>query len=200
LLARALGVCPCSARRRAPARRVSLSTLSTCRVAMVEVGTTEHRGARRGEQNFDSLDSVGGPTRPRLPKPRGTKSKKPAAARPTSTLTLADTRSRRKLSHTEARSLSSHQTDFGGLLEMKTTHRQRCLKRLMNKPASPMLKVGAGAPAKTQRDKARKTGPSDDGQYWPEVHHGGSGGVYSRTESTADSDSAIRQGRRTRDD
>ncbi|EJK56540.1 hypothetical protein THAOC_23553, partial [Thalassiosira oceanica] len=41
-----------------------------------------------------------------------------------------------------------------------------------NKPASPMLKVGAGAQAKTQRDKARKTGPSDDGQYWPEVRHG----------------------------
>ncbi|EJK57941.1 hypothetical protein THAOC_21973 [Thalassiosira oceanica] len=65
---------------------------------------------------------------------------------------------------------------------------------------SPMLKVGAGAPAKTQRDKARKTGPSDDGQYWPEVHHGGSGGVYSRPESTADSDSGIRQGLRSRDD
>ncbi|EJK63907.1 hypothetical protein THAOC_15409 [Thalassiosira oceanica] len=72
--------------------------------------------------------------------------------------------------------------------------------RNMTSPASPMLKVGAGAPAKTQRDKARKTGPSDDGQYWPEVHHGGSGGVYSRPESTADSDSGIRQGRRSRDD
>ncbi|EJK51840.1 hypothetical protein THAOC_28953, partial [Thalassiosira oceanica] len=60
--------------------------------------------------------------------------------------------------------------------------------------------VGAGAPAKTQRDKARKTGPSDDGQYWPEVHHGGSGGVYSRPESTAVSDSGIRQGRRSRND
>ncbi|EJK60128.1 hypothetical protein THAOC_19576, partial [Thalassiosira oceanica] len=56
---------------------------------------------------------------------------------------------------------------------------------IIGKPASPMLKVGAGAPAKTQRDKARKTGPSDDGQYWPEVHHGGSGGVYSRPELTA---------------
>ncbi|EJK61392.1 hypothetical protein THAOC_18131 [Thalassiosira oceanica] len=47
-------------------------------------------------------------------------------------LTLADTRSRRKLSHKEARPLSSLQTGFGGLLEMKTTHRQRCLKRRMN--------------------------------------------------------------------
>ncbi|EJK66941.1 hypothetical protein THAOC_12084, partial [Thalassiosira oceanica] len=65
---------------------------------------------------------------------------------------------------------------------------------------SPMLKVGAGAPAKTQRDKARKTGPSDDGQYWPEVHHGDSGGVYSRPELTVVSNSGIRQGRRSRDD
>ena len=43
------------------------------------------------------------------------------------------TRSRRKLSHTDAHPiLSSQQAGFGGLLEMKTTHRQRCLKRRVN--------------------------------------------------------------------
>ncbi|EJK76620.1 hypothetical protein THAOC_01606, partial [Thalassiosira oceanica] len=49
-----------------------------------------------------------------------------------------------------------------------------------------MLKVGVGAPAKTQRDKARKTGPSDDGQYWPEVRHGSMSDAYSRVKSSAD--------------
>ena len=51
----------------------------------------------------------------------------------------------------------------------------------------------------TQRDKARQTGPSEDGQYWPEVDPRRSGEVYSSAELSAESISGIRFSHRSRD-